>query len=70
MRQYVEQVLNLQQRQVPSSLYKYVAEAYLQLGDSYRSQANAAAEQQRLKELEENAARLRAQAAAAQEKGK
>lgn len=60
----------LQQRQVPSSLYKHVAEAYLQLGDSYRSQANAAAEQQRLKELEENAARLRAQAAAAQEKGK
>ena len=55
---------------MPSSLYKHVAEAYLQLGDSYRSQANAAAEQQRLKELEENAARLRAQAAAAQEKGK
>jgi hypothetical protein len=27
----------LQQRQVPSSLYKHVAEAYLQLGDSYRA---------------------------------
>lgn len=60
----------LQQRQVPSSLYKYVAEAYLQLGDSYRSQANAAAEQQRLRELEENAARLRAQANGGEEKVK
>jgi TolA-binding protein len=58
----------LQQRQVPSSLYKYVAEAYLQLGDSYRTQANVAAEQQRVKELEENAARLRAEAGGAAEK--
>lgn len=51
----------LQQRQVPSWLYKHVAEAYLQLGDSYRLQANAAAEQARLQELEEMNKRLRAQ---------
>ncbi len=53
----------LQQRQVPSWLYKHVAEAYLQLGDSYRQQANAAAEAARLKELEETAAALRAERA-------
>jgi hypothetical protein len=52
----------LQQRQVPTSLYKHVAEAYLQLGDSYRNQANEAAERQRLQELEAAAARLRAEA--------
>lgn len=51
----------LQQRQVPSWLYKHVAEAYLQLGDSYRQQANTAAEQARLRELEEIAARVRGQ---------
>jgi len=51
----------LQQRQVPTPLYKHVAEAYLQLGDSYRLQANAAAEQQRLQQLQEQAARLAAQ---------
>jgi len=51
----------LQQRQVPTWLYKHVAEAYLQLGDSYRNEANQAAEKQRLQELEENAARLRAE---------
>ncbi len=41
----------LQQRQIPSSLYQHVAEAYLQLGDSYRLDANAAAEASRLAEL-------------------
>jgi hypothetical protein len=50
----------LQQRQIPSSLYQHVAEAYLQLGDSYRHQANAAAERQRLRDLEALNARLRA----------
>ena len=51
----------LQQRQIPSWLYKHVAEAYLQLGDSYRLQANAAAEAARLQQLEETAAALRDQ---------
>ncbi len=58
----------LQQRQVPSWLYKHVAEAYLQLGDSYRQQANAAAEAARLKELEETAAALRAERAQGEER--
>ncbi|MBL9076275.1 MAG: hypothetical protein JNL08_02150 [Planctomycetes bacterium] len=52
----------LQERQVPSWLYKHVAEAYLQLGDSYRLQANAAAEQARLEELERLAEQLRGRA--------
>ena len=60
----------LQQRQVPSSLYKHVAEAYLQLGDSYRNQANEAGEQERVRQLEETAMRLREQAKGGQEKGK
>jgi hypothetical protein len=42
----------LQQRQIPPALYKKVAEAYLQLGDSYRRQANDAAEALRRQELE------------------
>jgi hypothetical protein len=49
----------LQQRQVPTSLYKHLAAAYLQLGDSYRTEADATAERQRLQELEAAAARLR-----------
>lgn len=53
----------LQQRQIPSWLYKHVAEAYLQLGDSYRREADEAAEHARVQELEETAARLRAEAA-------
>ena len=53
----------LQQKQIPSWLYKHVAEAYLQLGDSYRNEANAAAEKQRIAELEALAARLRPQEA-------
>ena len=58
----------LQQRQIPSWLYKHVAEAYLQLGDSYRQEADAAADRARQRELEELALRLREQAA--QEKNK
>lgn len=58
----------LQQRQIPSWLYKHVAEAYLQLGDSYRLEADAAADRARQRELEELALRLREQAA--QEKNK
>ncbi|MEZ6036260.1 MAG: hypothetical protein R3F29_02185 [Planctomycetota bacterium] len=49
----------LQQRQIPSWLYKHVAQAYLELGDSYRRDADAAAEIARRKELEEAATRLR-----------
>lgn len=60
----------LQQRQIPSWLYKHVAEAYLELGDSYRKQADDAAESARLRELQETAARLREQAQQDREKGK
>ena len=51
----------LQQRQIPSSLYQSVAEAYLQLGDSYRVQANQEAEAARLAELSQAEALLREQ---------
>ena len=56
----------LQQRQVPNWLYKHVAEAYLQLGDSYRLQANAAAEAERVKQLEQTAKTLREQETASE----
>ena len=52
----------LQQRQIPTWLYQHVAQAYLELGDSYRKDADSAAEVQRLKELDEATARLRAEA--------
>lgn len=52
----------LQQQQIPSSLYQHVANAYLQLGDSYRNEANAAAEKARLAELAETERRLREEA--------
>lgn len=52
----------LQQRQIPTWLYQHVAEAYLQLGDSYRKDADRAAELARRKELDEAAARLRSEA--------
>lgn len=52
----------LQQRQIPSWLYQHVAQAYLQLGDSYRTDADTAAEAARLIELQKAAARLRAEA--------
>jgi hypothetical protein len=58
----------LQQRQIPSWLYKHVAQAYLELGDSYRREADAAAEQARLRDLQETAARLRAEAMEPKEK--
>ncbi|MCU0867416.1 MAG: hypothetical protein MUC36_26835 [Planctomycetes bacterium] len=60
----------LQQRQIPSSLYKHVAEAYLQLGDSYRQQADLGAEQARLQELRLTSEKLRAEAVQAEGKGK
>ena len=60
----------LQQRQIPSSLYKHVAEAYLQLGDSYRQQADLGAEQARLQELRLTSERLRAEAVQAEGTGK
>jgi uncharacterized protein HemY len=49
----------LQQRQIPASLYRHVAEAYLKLGDSYRHEAQQAAEAARLRELEDLRQRLR-----------
>lgn len=49
------------QREIPPSLYQHVAEAYLQLGDSYRLQANAAAEKARLAEIARTDALLREQ---------
>jgi hypothetical protein len=52
----------LQQRQIPSWLYQHVAQAYLQLGDSYRKDADAAERKAREQQLEEAAARLRAEA--------
>ena len=52
----------LQQRQIPSWLYQHVAQAYLQLGDSYRKDADAAERQAREQDLEAAAARLRAEA--------
>tara|TARA_R110002072_G_scaffold174303_4_gene329469 strand:- start:83092 stop:84063 length:972 start_codon:yes stop_codon:yes gene_type:complete len=52
----------LQQQQVPTWLYQHVAQAYLQLGDSYRKDADAADEAARRKELNDAAARLRAEA--------
>jgi hypothetical protein len=55
--------LLLQQRQIPSALYRHVAEAYLKLGDSYRQeaeQADARAQQADLQQLRE---KLRQQAA-------
>jgi hypothetical protein len=60
----------LQQRQVPSWLYKHVAQAYLELGDSYRDQANVGAERERVRKLQEAAARLAEMKAGAAEAGK
>lgn len=54
----------LQQRQIPSWLSKHVAEAYLQLGDSYRQDADDAGERARRDELQRAAEKLRAEAAA------
>lgn len=60
----------LQQRQVPSWLYKHVAQAYLELGDSYRDQASAGAERERARKLQEAAARMAEMKADAVEGGK
>ncbi len=54
----------LQQRQVPASMYRHVAEAYLKLGDSYRMEAGKAAEAARIAELERVRQRVRDEAAA------
>lgn len=54
----------LQQRQIPSWLYQHVARAYLQLGDSYRMDADAVEAKLRQQQLEEIAAQLRAEARA------
>ena len=59
----------LQQRQVPSYLYHHVAQAYLELGDSYRQDADAGARAARDKELKEAAAQLKREAMS-QEGGK
>ena len=61
-RQHYARLL-LQQRQIPSSLYRHVAEAYLKLGDSYRTEAEKAARASRQQELEQLNASLREQAA-------
>lgn len=52
----------LQQRQIPTWLYQHVAQAYLELGDSYRKDADVGAEAARLAELNAATARLRAEA--------
>lgn len=62
MRQHYARLL-LQQRQIPSSLYRHVAEAYLKLGDSYRTEAERAARASRQQELDQLNASLREQAA-------
>jgi hypothetical protein len=62
MRRYYARLL-LQQRQIPSSLYRHVAEAYLKLGDSYRTQADQAEQAAQQAALEEARRQLREQAA-------
>lgn len=52
----------LQQRQIPNWLHQHLAEAYLELGDSYREEAAAAAEVARRQQLEAVARALREQA--------
>ena len=54
----------LQQRQIPSSLYKHIAEAYLKLGDSYKTEAQQAADRARRQELEDARNQLRDEARA------
>ena len=62
MRRHYARLL-LQHRQIPSSLERHVAEAYLKLGDSYRQEAQLAEEQARRRELEKTQEGLRSQAA-------
>lgn len=54
--------LLLQQRQIPSSLYRHVAEAYLKLGDSYRTEAEQGEAAARERELQKAREDLRRQA--------
>lgn len=61
MRRHFARLL-LQQRQIPSSLYRHVAEAYLKLGDSYRQEAERAETEARAAELQALRERLRRQA--------
>lgn len=61
MRRHYARLL-LQQRQIPSALYRHVAEAYLKLGDSYRKEADQAAAAARRAELQRLREDLRRQA--------
>ena len=58
----------LQQRQIPSWLYQHVAQAYLELGNSYREDAAAGARAARARALQEAAERVRAEALEREEK--
>lgn len=62
MRRHYARLL-LQHRQIPSSLERHVAEAYLKLGDSYRQEAEQAEEEARQRELQKVQEALRTQAA-------
>jgi len=61
MRRHYARLL-LQQRQIPSSLYRHVAEAYLELGDSYRKEAEKGDAAARERELEQVREQLRKRA--------
>lgn len=63
MRRHYARLL-LQQRQIPSTLYRHVAEAHLRLGDSYRTQADKGEAAARQSQLESAREALRKQAAA------
>lgn len=63
MRRHYARLL-LQQRQIPSTLYRHVAEAYLKLGDSYRTQAEKGEAAVRESQLETAREQLRKQAIA------
>lgn len=58
----------LQQRQIPSWLYQHVAQAYLELGNSYREDAAAGARAARARALQQAAERVRAEALEREEK--
>lgn len=60
----------LQQRPIPSWLYRHVVEAQLQLTAGHRDETNDPAERRRLQELQATAARLREQARQDREQGK
>ncbi len=67
MRRHYARLL-LQQRQIPSSLYRHVAEAYLKLGDSYRTEAESGEAAARRAEADAARAELRRQAGAEEHK--